>query len=373
MSAGAERLVALDVFRGLTMAAMVIVNNGGDGEHVYAPLKHAPWHGWTPTDLIFPFFLFMVGLSITLSRKTGSWGAIARRTAVLFGIGLFLNGYPRFDIVHWRWLGVLQRIALCYGASASIVKLLGFERASTPDDRRALARSIAIIVAGLLLGYWAVMMLVPGAFGTPGDLTQPGNVAARIDRALLGLHSYRPTYDPEGLLSTLPAIGTTLIGVLAGLWLKSGASIARRSGGFVLGGVAFIAAGMLWDVWFPINKALWTSSYVLFTAGAASLTFGACLWLIDAKGYRGWTGPFVILGRNALALFVLSGLLAKTLSAIPLVTGEGPMSLRTWVYRYGFAPLAAPINASLLYAIANLAVLFVVLWGLHKKGIWLRV
>lgn len=355
------------------MAAMVIVNNGGDGDHVYAPLKHAPWHGWTPTDLIFPFFLFMVGLSITLSRKTGSWAGIARRTLVLLGIGLFLNAYPKFDFAHLRWLGVLPRIALCYGATASIVKLFGYERMTTADDRRALARGLGIVIAVLLLGYWAAMMLVPGASGIAGDLSQAGNLASRIDLALMPGHTYRPTYDPEGLLSTLPAIGTTLIGVLAGLWLKSGATIARRSGGFLAAGALLIAAGLVWDVWFPINKALWTSSYVLFTAGAASLIFGGCLWLIDAKGYRAWTGPFVILGRNALALFVLSSLLAKTLSAIPLATAEGPMSLRTWVYRHGFAPLAAPINASLLYAVANLAVLFVVLWGLHKKGLWLRV
>lgn len=371
LSSGGERLVALDVFRGLTMAAMVIVNNAGDGAHVYAPLEHAKWHGWTPTDLIFPFFLFIVGVSITLSRKTGSWGAILRRTLLLYGIGLFLNGYPRFDLAHWRVLGVLPRIALCYGASAAFVKWLRFD--DPVGERRRLARAIGVAVGVLLVGYYAVMMLVPGAFGVAGDLSLEGNVAAVIDRAVLGAHSYRPLYDPEGLLSTLPAIATTLLGVLAGVWLRLPASVGRRSLWFAAYGGALVAGGLLWGLAFPINKALWTSSYALFTAGLASLLFAACLWAIDAKGWRAWTPPFVILGRNALTLFVLSGLLAKTLSAIRWGSGDSATSLRSWIYQHGFVPLASPHNSSLLYALANLAVLFIVLWQLDRRKIWLRV
>lgn len=370
-SSGGERLVALDVFRGLTMAAMVIVNNAGDGVHAYAPLKHADWHGWTPTDLIFPFFLFIVGVSITLSRKTGSWGAILRRTLLLFGIGLFLNGFPRFDLAHWRVLGVLPRIALCYGASAAFVKWLRFD--DPVGERARLARAIGVAVGVLLVGYYAVMMYVPGAFGVAGDLSLEGNVAAVIDRAVLGAHSYRPLYDPEGLLSTLPAIATTLLGVLAGVWLRLPASVGRRSLWFAGYGAALVSAGLLWSLIFPINKALWTSSYALFTAGLAALLLAACLWLIDVKGWRAWTPPFVILGRNALTLFVLSGLLAKTLSAIRWGSGDSATSLRSWIYQHGFVPFASPYNASLLYALANLAVLFLVLCELHRRKIWLRV
>lgn len=368
---GGERLVALDVFRGLTMAAMVVVNNPGDWGHVYPPLLHAPWHGWTPTDLVFPFFLFMVGVSITLSRKTASWTGILRRTLLLIGIGLFLNAYPRFDLAHLRWPGVLQRIGLCYGAAAALLKLQGFERPER--NRGALARNMALAVVGLLLGYWAVMVMVPGSFGTTGDLSLEGNVAARIDRALLAGHIYRPAYDPEGLVSTLPAIGTTLLGVLGGFWLRAPRSVAGRSGGFLVAGAGLLVMGSLWDLWLPINKPLWTGSYVLLTAGLAAMFLGACLWLIDVRGWRIWTRPFVILGRNALVLYVLSGLLADTLSIIHIGGGEAAPSLGTLIYQRAFVPLASPYNSSLLFALANLAVLFVILWWLHRRRLWLRV
>jgi len=362
-----DRLLALDVFRGVTMAGMVIVNNPGDWSHVYAPLLHAPWDGWTPTDLIFPFFLFIVGVSITLSKKTDGW-SILRRTAILFAIGLFLNAFPRFDIAHLRWPGVLQRIALCYGAAAAFVY---WRRASGRGDER-LVRDIILAILVLLFGYWAVMVLIPGSTGMLGDLSMQGNVAARVDRTLLAGHIYRPYYDPEGLLSTLPAIGTTLFGVLTGLWLRQSRTTGAKANGLIAAGVIGIIVGLIWGLWFPINKALWTSSYTVFAAGGAALLLGLCLLVIDVAGWKAWTRPFVILGRNALALYVLSGLLTDIIHAIRVGPGEGT-TLHGWIYQHGFVPFLSPINASLAFAIANLVVLFLALWAMDRRGIMWRV
>jgi predicted acyltransferase len=364
-----QRLVSLDVFRGLTMASMVIVNNPGDWGHVYAPLLHAEWHGWTPTDLIFPFFLFIVGVSITLSRKSASWGSIARRAAIIFALGLFLNGYPRFDLATWRIPGVLQRIAICYLVAAGVYHFLMARR----DDRWSRS-AIAALGAALALGYWALLMLVPPPGGVAADLTPEGNLGAHLDRALLGNHLWKPRWDPEGLLSTIPAISTTLFGLVAGLWLRAGTDRDRTAYGLLAGGAAGVAVGLVWDTVFPINKPIWTSSYAVFTAGAASMFLGACYWVIDARGWHGWTKPFVILGTNAIALYVVSGLLADTLGVIQLTGPDGqPISLARYLYLSVFVPLAAPKNASLLYALANLAVLFVLLAWMYRRRIFLKV
>ncbi len=357
----AQRLISLDVFRGVTMASMVIVNNPGDWGHVYAPLLHAPWHGWTPTDLIFPFFLFIVGVSVTLSAKSASWGTIARRAAMICGLGLFLSGYPRFPLATWRIPGVLQRIALCYFVTAAIFKTTKSMRAVT---------SIAL---GLALAYWAILMLVPPPGGVAGDLTAEGNLGAYIDRAIFGAHLWKPRWDPEGLLSTIPAISTTLLGLVAGLWLRSAAAPTRKATALILAGAAGIAAGYAWNTVFPINKNLWTSSYAVFTAGAASLLLGLCYWAIDVRGWKGWTKPFVILGTNAITLFVVSGLLVKTLAAIRITDAGTPVSLSHYAYVHYFAPLAAPKNASLLYALAHLALMFALLAWLYRRRIFLRV
>jgi predicted acyltransferase len=217
-------------------------------------------------------------------------------------------------------------------------------------------------------------MLVPPPGGIAGDLSPEGNLGAHIDRALLGGHLWRPRWDPEGLLSTIPAISTTLLGLVAGIWLHAGAGPARTAYGLLLGGAAGIGVGLLWDTVFPINKNLWTSSYAVFTAGAASVLLGACYWVIDLRGWRGWTKPFVVLGSNAIALYVASGLLADTLGVIRLTGPDGtPMPLARYLYLTVFAPLAAPKNASLLYAVANLAVLFALLAWLYRRRIFLRV
>lgn len=362
-----ERLLSLDVFRGLTMAGMVIVNNPGDWGNVYWPLLHAEWHGCTPTDLIFPFFLFIVGVSITLSRKSAGWSAILRRSLIIFGLGLFLAGYPRFNLERWRIPGVLQRIALCYLAAAAIYRL-------TAGDRRRQSAVVTGIAVVLALGYWAVMMLIPVPGGVAGDLTPEGNHGASIDRALMDGHLWRPRWDPEGLLSTVPAIATTLLGTLAGLCLGGSWSPDRKATALAAGGAAAAVIGLAWGLTFPINKALWTSSYAVFTAGCASLLLAACYWAIDIRGWRRWTTPLVILGVNAITLFVASGMLVKTLALIRVAGQDGrDISVSRWAYLNWFAPFAAPKNASLLYALANLVILFALLSWMYRRRLFLRV
>ena len=362
-----QRLLSLDVFRGLTMAAMVIVNNPGDWGNVYWPLLHAEWHGWTPTDLIFPFFLFIVGVSITLSRKSAGWGSILRRAVIIFGLGLFLSGYPRFDVERWRIPGVLQRIALCYLAAAAAYRV-------TAGNRRRQAVVLGMLAAILALGYWTVMMLVPPPGGVAGDLTPEGNLGAWIDRALLEGHLWKPRWDPEGLLSTIPAVATTLLGVLAGLCLGTTWTAERKAGALAAGGAVAVVVGLTWGLVFPINKPIWTSSYAVFTAGAASLLLAACYWIIDIRGWRRWTTPLVILGVNAITLFVASGLLVKTLALIRVAGADGrEIAVSRWTYLHWFAPFFAPKNASLLYAVVNLVVLFALLSWMYRRRLFLRV
>ena len=365
--ATAQRLLSLDVFRGLTMAAMVIVNNPGDWNNMYWPLEHAAWNGWTPTDLIFPFFLFIVGVSITLSKKSAGWASILRRSAIILALGLFLAGYPRFNIHRWRIPGVLQRIALCYLAAASLYRL-------TSGNRRRQVIVAASTAAALALGYWAIMMLVAPPGGTAGDLSPEGNLGAWLDRALMNGHLWRPRWDPEGLLSTVPAISTTLLGVVAGMCLGSDWASSRKTAALAGGGAVALLVGLVWNIVFPINKNLWTSSYVLFTAGFAALLLAACYWVLDVKRWRRGMTPLVILGVNAITLFVVSGLLVKTLALIRVAGPDGRMiAVNNWAYLNWFAPFADPKNASLLYSIANLAVLFALLWWMYRRRIFLRV
>lgn len=368
-----SRLVAIDVFRGLTMAAMVIVNNPGDWGNVYAPLLHAEWHGCTFTDLIFPFFLFIVGVSITLSRRSdGPWWPILRRALMIVALGLFLAGYPRFDVTRWRIPGVLQRIAVCYLAAAILYKLTVCEGARRMTRQAGI---ISSIIAGLLLGYWLLMTRVPVPGGLAGDLTPDGNLAAYVDRLLLGGHLWKPTWDPEGLLSTLPAIATTLLGMLAGLWIAASRKKPDRGvAPLMAAGLVTAILGTVWDGVFPINKNLWTSSYVLLTAGRAAIYLALLIWIIDVRGWTRWTKPFVILGTNAITLFVLSGLFVKTLILIRVPTGEGQsVTLSRFIYETSYVPLAAPKNTSLLYALTHLAVLFVLLAWMYRRRIFLRV
>jgi predicted acyltransferase len=358
------------------MAMMVVVNNPGDWGNVYAPLLHAEWHGCTPTDLVFPFFLFIVGFAVTLSRKSASYSAIASRAAKIILLGWFLAGFPYFNLATLRIPGVLPRIGLCYLAAASLYRACDIAaRGESQSTRDRLTSRVTLGAAlALLLGYWAVLMLVPGAGGVAGDLTPSGNVGAVIDRALMLGHLWKPEWDPEGLLSTFPATGTTLIGVLAGVWFRNAGGLPRRAAGLAIGGSALALAGLAWSLLLPLNKGLWTSSYAVYTAGLGALLLAACVWCVDVRGWRRVSYPFTVLGTNAIALFVLSGLLAKLLGLIKVAAADGrAVSLKSIVYQHLFVPFATPVNASLLYAFANLAVLYGVLWVMYKRGVFLKV
>jgi predicted acyltransferase len=361
-----QRLSSLDAFRGLTMAGMVVVNNPGTWDAMYWPLEHADWHGWTPTDLIFPFFLFIVGVSMALSDQTLSapWWRIVRRAAVLVGLGLFLAGFPFFNPAHWRIPGILQRIGLCYLAAALVYR--GIEPRDHGDEWKRPAYVLSAVIVAILVGYWIVLVRF-------GDLTPEGNIGARIDRALMGGHLYRPRWDPEGLLSSVPAVATTLVGVVAGLWLRSSATMGRKALGLAGGGFVLFAAGQLWHAWFPVNKQLWTSSYVLLTAGAALITLAACMQFIEVRGVRAWSRPFVILGRNAIMLFVLSGLVGKLLIILKVAQPDGQSASLQWViYERGFAWMAAPKNASLMYSLVFLVLIYSVCDVMYRRHIFLR-
>jgi predicted acyltransferase len=355
------RLVSLDVFRGATIGAMILVNSPGNNA-AYWPLKHARWNGWTPTDLIFPFFLFILGVALVFSfasrlHRGDSRGALVahslRRSAAIFAIGLLLNGLPNFQLSTWRIPGVLQRIAVAYLAAALIT---------------IYARTNARIawITALLVGYWALMRFVPvPGYGVPTQdlplLNPDGNLAAYLDRKLMLGHLWEGTRDPEGVLSTLPAIATALCGVLTGEWLRTGRSPKQKAGGMLMAGVAGVVAGEVWDMWFPINKNLWTSSYVLFTAGCALVCLAICYWATDAKLYRGWwMKPFVIFGSNAIAAYVISEVLG------------GTFGWKERIFQRTFAHLGPPAFSSLLYSLAVVGVCFLPVWWMYRKRIFLR-
>jgi predicted acyltransferase len=372
-----QRLASLDVFRGLTIAGMILVNDAGDWNAIYAPLQHADWHGWTPTDLIFPFFMFIVGVSLVFSfdarQRHGAtnpslYRHIVIRAAVIFALGLFLAGYPflppRF---HWGTLripGVLQRIAVCY-LLASLVYL------TTPRKWRA------ALTALLLIGYFAIMMLVPVPGYGAGNLTQAGNLEAYVDRQLLMGHLWSPrhqVWDPEGILSTFPAIATVLLGTFVGEWLRSPRNSARKAAGLLVVGAAGLVVGEIWNLWFPINKNLWTSSFVVFTAGFAMVMLGICYWLIDVKGWRAWSKPFLMVGMNPLALYFLSEFVAINIERWRWWTVQGRSAgLQDYLYTNFFAPLAQPINASLLWAVAYTLVFMLVGWAMYRAKIFVKI
>jgi predicted acyltransferase len=356
--AAGTRLVSLDAFRGATIAAMILVNNPGSWSHLYWPLGHAAWHGWTPTDLIFPFFLFMVGMALNFSGRT-AFTPVLRRTLILIGLGLFMAAFPRFDLTTVRIPGVLQRIAVCYLAAWSVRRLVG------PAGQ-------ASIAGGLLVLYWVLMTRVPVPGGGAPSLDPETNLGAHLDRWLMGGHlwSQSKTWDPEGLLSTIPSIGTTLLGALAGAWLRGRASPNGKAFGLLAAGLVLTVGGLAWDRVFPINKSLWTSSYVLLTAGIAAYLFGVVYWVADVRGHRAWTRPFVVYGVNAIVVFVASGLLAETLGVI---RWSPERSLQAAIHETLFASWLPPVVASHAYALANVVFWYAVLYVLDRRGIHLKV
>jgi predicted acyltransferase len=341
---------------------MVLVNTPGDWAHVYAPLQHADWNGWTPTDVVFPSFLWIVGLSLTLSfQKRVAAGATRadllrqalRRAAILFGLGLFLYGYPRFDLATWRILGVLQRIAICYLAGATLWLTTG-------------RRGRVAWTVGLLAGYWAIMTLVPVPGFGAGNLSVEGNFAHYVDSQVLGSHNYAETrtWDPEGIVSTLPAVATVLLGMFAADVIALRRSLGERLAWLLGIGVALLVAGLVCDQWLPINKKLWTSSFALFMAGLDFVLLAGFAWIVDGLKWRRAVRPFVILGMNAIAIYIISELLVVTL---------GMLDWQRPIYQAVFAPLASPETASLLYAVAYTLLMMLVAWVMYRRRVFIKV
>ncbi|MEZ2238589.1 acyltransferase family protein [Microcoleus sp.] len=422
------RLKSLDVFRGIAIASMVLVNNPGSWKQVYPPLEHAEWHGCTPTDLVFPFFLFIVGcaMSFSLSKYTKTptkietaaskttetqekpeaekkpladsfppWGGlggvlltspqggkgeltshlpssniywrIGRRAAILFILGLLLNtssialdvllnSAPIENFAKIRIMGVLQRIGLAYFISAiAIINL-------SPRHQKLLAIAI-------LFSYWALLTIVPVGGYSAGELTPEGNVGGYVDRLILGSqHLYKGgPFDPEGLLSTLPAVVTVLIGYFTGEWLRVQQIKTRTSINLAICGLSCVIIGHLWGFSFPINKQLWTSSYVVFTAGWALLLLAVCYETIEVRGWK-WGRPFEIMGLNAIFLFVASGIVARILLKTHIGSGDSPPTTYTWIYENWFLPWAGPLNGSLAFAITAVLFWWLILYGMYRRG-----
>jgi predicted acyltransferase len=366
-----RRLLSLDVFRGLTIAGMIVVNTPGTWAHVYPPLLHAEWHGWTYTDTIFPFFLFIVGVSMAISfARRRSQAAdrrelllhSIRRGLIIFGIGLALNvlSLILFHREHLRIPGVLQRIGVVYLVASAIYLFLRW-------------RGVLVAAVALLLGYWALMALVPVPGYGAGRYDLEGNLAAYVDRAVLGAHTWKPGWDPEGPLSTIPAIATTLLGALAGEWLRPPRSNYGIAG-LLIGGFVALGAGALWARVFPINKNLWTSSYSVFMSGLAAIFLAICLWIVDVRGWKGWARPFEWLGRNAIAAFVASTLVTILMLAVKLPGPEGkPRSLYATIYRTVFDRFADPRLGSLLFSLSYLAIWLVVFGLLYRKRVFIKI
>lgn len=444
-----ERLVSLDAFRGMTIAGMVLVNNPGTWSAIYGPLKHAEWHGITPTDYVFPFFLFIVGVSISIAlgkRKTEKAGSdiykkVITRSLAIFATGLAISALPLFVMgdtnIAWplKWIaaisiiaslyflflrnfkvafslialwavivfgslimgsdvawynvgqmripGVLQRIAVCY-----LIVSLVFLHTNWKQQ--------AAIGIALLLVYWLLMTVVhvPGCDVTTID-DKACNLAAWLDRTILTeAHIWRSAkvFDPEGILSTVPALATTISGVLTGTWLTqkykdndesegSQATIKddqagdlRKAVGLFFMGTILLAIGWTWSLVFPLNKSLWTSSYVVYTSGLALLTLGFCYYVIDIKGYKRWARPFVIFGVNALALFVFSGIMARVMGMIRILAAdEKTISLQQWIFNNLFLSWAEPINASLAYAISFILLWLFLMWLLYRRRLFIKI
>jgi predicted acyltransferase len=363
-----ERLISLDAFRGLTVAAMVLVNNPGSWSFVYPPLRHAAWHGWTPTDLIFPFFLFIVGLSMAVSlgsraeagRKLWLYPKILRRSVLLFGLGLLLQLYPKFRFATIRIPGVLQRIALCFLFGALIYLNV------KPKAR-------AFLAALLLVLYWALLTFVPVPGFGPGVLAEKGNLPGYVDSLILPGHLYKPAFDPEGLLSSLPALVTVLLGSLAGDWLRTRNTNSRKTRWMLLNGILLTAAGLGLDRWFPINKQLWTSSYVLFTAGAALILFSLMFSLLEGPRWKGWAWPLRVLGTNAILVFAGSAFMVKTILLIRIPDAGKTVSPMAWLYGHALAPLAGPYLGSLLYPLLLIGLWVLLLWPLYNHKVFIKL
>ena len=365
-----QRLLSLDAFRGLTIAGMILVNTPGSWSYLYAPLAHADWHGCTPTDLVFPFFLFIVGVSMWFSFKKYQHQLnqelglkILKRALILFVIGLLLRAFPftSLDWANFRILGVLQRIALAFGLAAFICLLLR-------DTKKLLLFSTV-----LLLLYWWLLY----AFGGAEPYSLETNAVRQLDIWLLGeSHLWQGKgipFDPEGLLSTLPAVVSVILGYLTGemIGLMKRENLLQRM--MVLGAVAMII-GWIWSFAFPINKSIWTSSYVLWTTGIALLLLALFIWVIDLKAYKKWASPLLVFGTNSLFAYVLSMVWVKLLFKIECTNPAGEtVDAYQGLYENIMVPIAGNLNGSLLFALAHIIFFWAILWVLYRKRIFIKI
>lgn len=369
------RLTSLDVFRGIAISGMILVNMAGVADQVYPPLLHADWNGCTLADLVFPFFLFIIGVAIAFSlskyteAKQAGWsiyGRIVRRSAILFALGLLLNGFWNYDWGTIRIMGVLQRISLAYLLAALVVLKL---------PRRG-QWACALL---LLIGYWVAMSVVPVPGYGVGNLSREGNLGAYIDRLIIGTaHLYKGDHfnsmgDPEGLFSTLPAVVSVLLGYFTGQWLRTQPVKSRTSMDLVIIGLGSLVVGEVWGFWFPLNKKLWTSSYVVFTTGWALLLLAVCYELIEVRQRRRWGKAFEIMGLNAIFVFVASVLMIKILVKTHIGTGENAPTTYTWIYENLFMPWAGAMNGSLLFALVTVLFWWGVLYLMYRQRWFVKV
>ncbi|NSW95569.1 MAG: hypothetical protein HPY62_12755 [Bacteroidales bacterium] len=369
MVKGSSRIQSLDIFRGMTVAFMIIVNTPGSWKYVYSPLRHSEWHGCTPTDLVFPFFLFIVGVSMWFSFKkyghelnSASFFRIIRRAVTIFTLGVFLNIFPYFerDYSTLRIMGVLQRIALAY-LIASLVCL---------SVRK---EYLWIIFALILLGYWALL----GIFGGGDPYSTGNNLVLKIDKAILGQsHLYRGygiPFDPEGLLSTLPSACTVILGYYTGELIGKNSTDLKTVLKILAIGISLSGLGLLWNILLPINKPLWTSSFVLYTGGIAMTAFALIYLLAEVWKLRKWGFFFIVFGTNALFSYFIAGIWTRLLMAVKVMSGTDKISLYTWFYEKICAPVAGNLNGSLMFAIIQMILVWTLALILYRKKIMIRL
>lgn len=374
------RLMSVDLLRGLTIGFMILVNNNGSEPIAYWPLKHAAWNGFTPTDLVFPTFLFVVGITTVFSTasrlaqgatKQSLFMHVLRRAIVIYLLGLVVNSFPFFNIHTMRFYGVLPRIAICYFIVASLYLI-------SPAWR-----GMAVIAAACLVGYWILMRFVPvPGYGVPAHaiplLDRDANLVAWLDRQIFSApHLYERTRDPEGLISTIPALATTLFGLLTGIWLRTQRALTQKIRGIAIAGLTGVLLGGLWNFWFPINKKLWTSSYALFAGGLSLLLLALCLAIVDLpqenrdrKTRPRWLTPFLVFGTNAISAYVFSELLASAFETIHLPSG---LNLQRFFYGSILHAVPNPPFASLLYSLAFVAVCWLPVSVLYRRKIFIKV
>lgn len=369
MAKGRSRILSLDIFRGITVAFMIIVNTPGSWKYVYPPLRHSEWHGCTPTDLVFPFFLFIVGMSAWVSFKkyghelnAASFFRISRRTLTIFALGILLNAFPYFDRDYstLRIMGVLQRIALAYFI-ASLICL------SVRRDY------LWLVTAFLLIGYWALL----GIFGGHDPYSLENNMVLKIDRAILGAeHLYRGygiPFEPEGILSTLPSAGTVILGYYAGEITGERTFSGKTTLKLTAIGIALTGLGMLWNLVFPINKPLWTSSYVLYSGGIASIFFALIFHVTEVWKFHKWGLFFIVFGTNALFSYFIAGIWTRLLLTFKVMSGTDKTSLYNWFYEKICVPVAGNLNGSLMFALLQMILVWMLAMILYRKKIMIRL